>query len=168
MKTLAEDANIDNIEENDEIYDVLHDVYAPQIHAQQFNLGSDTFQPNIEDGEIDGLATLLKEAKKMLFPGARLSSLNFIVKLLHIKVLNKWSNKSLDMILNLLKDTLPERTYLPSSTYEAKKMLKDFGLGYEVIHACKYDICTICGESRYKSVVGKGKKFLKKYYDIFL
>lgn len=58
-------------------------------------------------------------------------------------------------------------------------MFKNFSLGYEVIHACKYDyflfwkeneaydMCRLCGESRYKFVIGKGKKYLRKYYDIF-
>ncbi|KAK9175032.1 hypothetical protein WN944_027037 [Citrus x changshan-huyou] len=81
----VEDANIDNIEENDEMYDILHDIYGPQIHAQQSNLGNDTVSPNMEDGEIDGIATLLSEAKKMLFLGAMLFLLKFIMKLLHIK-----------------------------------------------------------------------------------
>ena len=85
----VEDANIDNIEENDEMYDIVHGIYGPQIHAQQSNLGNDTVLPNMEDGEIDGIATLLSEAKKMLFLGAMLFLLKFIMKLLHIKVLNK-------------------------------------------------------------------------------
>ena len=30
-------------------------------------------------------------------------------------------------------------TNIPSSFYEAKRKLRDQGLGYETIHACKYD-----------------------------
>ncbi|KAA0051953.1 CACTA en-spm transposon protein [Cucumis melo var. makuwa] len=54
-------------------------------------------------------------------------------------------------------------TTIPSSFYEAKRKLRDLGLGYETIHTCKYDCvlywkelvdlqhCPICGEARYKS-----------------
>ncbi|KAL5736205.1 hypothetical protein ACOSQ2_030993 [Xanthoceras sorbifolium] len=40
--------------------------------------------------------------------GILLTSLNFIVKLMHLKVLNQWTNKSMDILLDLLKSTLPE------------------------------------------------------------
>lgn len=115
----------------------------------------------------------------MLFLGAKLSLLNFIVKLLHLKVLNKWSNKSLDLILDLLKEAFLEGAHLPNSSYEAKRMLKDLGLGNEIIHACKYDCCLfwkenesrdkcpVCGESRYKSDVDKGKKVPQKVLRYF-
>ncbi|KAA0048683.1 putative transposase [Cucumis melo var. makuwa] len=51
---------------------------------------------------------------------------------------------------------------IPSSFYETKRKLRDLGLGYETIHACKYDCvlywkefadlqhCHTCGEARYK------------------
>ena len=62
------------------------------------------------------------------------SYLNFLVKLVHIKVLNGWSNKSFDMLLELLKEALPEGTVLPGSYYASKKFLRALGLGYESIH----------------------------------
>ncbi|KAA0036797.1 acidic leucine-rich nuclear phosphoprotein 32 family member A-like [Cucumis melo var. makuwa] len=60
---------------------------------------------------------------------------------------------------------------IPSSFYEAKRKLRDLGLGYETIHACKYDCvlywkefadlqhCPTCGEARYKVNHNRGKKF---------
>ncbi|TYK00982.1 potassium transporter 19-like [Cucumis melo var. makuwa] len=51
---------------------------------------------------------------------------------------------------------------IPSSFYEEKRKLRDLGLRYETIHACKYDCvlywkefadlqhCPTCGEARYK------------------
>ncbi|KAA0055550.1 hypothetical protein E6C27_scaffold222G00230 [Cucumis melo var. makuwa] len=51
---------------------------------------------------------------------------------------------------------------IPSSFYEAKRKLRDLGLGYKTIHVCKYDCvldwkkftnlqyCPTCGEARYK------------------
>ena len=53
-------------------------------------------------------------------------------------------------------------------------MLRDFGLGYDSIHACKYDCalfwkenetldkCPVCDEPRYKFCNGKGKKIPQK------
>ncbi|KAA0042216.1 hypothetical protein E6C27_scaffold67G007270 [Cucumis melo var. makuwa] len=51
---------------------------------------------------------------------------------------------------------------IPSSSYEAKRKLRDLGLGYETIHTCKYDCvlywkefvylqhCPTCDEAWYK------------------
>ena len=47
---------------------------------------------------------LLKEAQQELYLGcSKFSKLSFIVKLFHIKVYNKWSNKSFDMLLDFLQ-----------------------------------------------------------------
>ena len=83
---------------------------------------------------------LFGEAHKVLYLGCtKFSTLTFLVKLMHIKVLNRWSNKSFDMLLELLLDAFPNGTSIPKSHYDMKKMLRDFGLGYDSIHACKYD-----------------------------
>lgn len=51
---------------------------------------------------------LLNKAERELYPGcSEFSTLSFIVHLLHLKVFNKWSNKSFDMTLTLLKKALP-------------------------------------------------------------
>jgi hypothetical protein len=52
------------------------------------------------------------------------------------------SNMGFDMLLELLKDTYPMSEKLPTSNYEAKKMVKELGLQYEKIDACKND-CVI-------------------------
>ena len=44
------------------------------------------------------------------------------------------------MLLEILKRVFPMcSTTISSSFYEAKRKLCDLGLGYETIHACKYD-----------------------------
>ena len=67
------------------------------------------------------------------------------------------------MIIDLLNDAFPHAK-LPTSFYEAKKMIKCLGLSYEKIHACPNncmlywgsdedngkDKCTTCNASRYK------------------
>ncbi|KAA0059798.1 uncharacterized protein E6C27_scaffold108G00640 [Cucumis melo var. makuwa] len=67
------------------------------------------------------------------------------------------------MLLELLRAAFPMcNSTIPSSFYEAKRKLRHLGLGYETIHACKYDCvlywkefvdlqnCPTCGEARYK------------------
>lgn len=56
---------------------------------------------------------------------------------MHVKVLNGWSNKSFNMLLELLGEAFPSLNAIPHSHYEAKKILKELGLGFESIHACK-------------------------------
>ena len=90
-----------------------------------------------------------------------MSSFNFLVKLMHLKVMHKWTNRSFDMLCELLKISHPEGNKVPNSYYDAKRKLWDIGLGYESIHMCKYDCslfwkenaladyCPICRTSRW-------------------
>ena len=82
----------------------------------------------------------MNEARNELYPVyLKNFSLNFLVKLMHIEVLNGWSNKFFDMLLELLKETFSAGTATPTSFCNAKRKLHDLGLGYESIHACKYN-----------------------------
>ncbi|KAI3472558.1 hypothetical protein Pfo_029196 [Paulownia fortunei] len=75
------------------------------------------------------------------------SAFSFLVKLMHVKVLN---------------ETFSKPNAIPSSHYKAKNMLRELGLGYESIHACKNnfilfldehegkDTCPTCKKSRFK------------------
>ena len=86
-----------------------------------------------------------------------------MVKLMHIKCINNWSNKSFNMLLELLNDVFPMCKKMPTSNYNAKKNIKDLGLHYETINACKNDFviyyeehaqasqCPVCGVSRWKA-----------------
>ena len=130
--------------------------------------------------ELGPLGLLFKDAKEALYPGCeRHSKMDFLVKLLHLKTINLWSNKSFDMLLQLIKGALPAKNTLPNSHYEAKKYMRDIGLGYIPIHACKNDCmlfwketekeenCLVCGEPRYKIAQGKGKKIPHKVLRYF-
>ncbi|KAG8364906.1 hypothetical protein BUALT_Bualt18G0047200 [Buddleja alternifolia] len=92
---------------------------------------------------------LLKKAEQELYPGcSEFSTLSFIVNLLHLKVYNKWSTKSFDMMLKLLKRALPNGETLPKSYYDAKKVLNDLGLGYIAIHAYSNTQKSVRGPTR--------------------
>lgn len=127
----------------------------------------------IDDSEqsykFDGL---FDEIKKELYLGCQsFSALNFVVKLMHLKVLNKWSNKSSDMLLKLLKEAFSEETNLSRSHYEMKTKLHNLELEYESIHVCKYDYALFLNENDLKNYpvcvesqwVDKNNKEKKKY-----
>ena len=123
---------------DDEMDDMLHDI--SRGHWDDLSSDFDGGQIHNAGNALGKFGELFDYARKDLYPGcSKYSLLLFVVKLLHLKVLNKWSNKSVTMLLELLKDSFPEGNLLPSSYYEAKKLLADIGLGYQSIHACKND-----------------------------
>lgn len=94
-------------------------------------------QRNVDIGDF---YKLVDDAGQELCPGCKdFSKLRFIVRLLHIKFLGGWSDKSFDLHLDLLKYAFPARTSLPKNYHEAKKLVKCLGLGYVSIHACEHD-----------------------------
>ncbi|XP_075084162.1 uncharacterized protein LOC142167856 [Nicotiana tabacum] len=118
---------------------------------------------------------LLEDAETELYPGCKkVLKLSFVVKLLHLKCLNHWSNKSMDALLSFFKEVLPEESFVANSFYEAKKVLCDLSLGYTKIDACRNDCilywrdyadiqaCPKCGKSRWKSEEHGGKKVAHK------
>ncbi|XP_057548101.1 uncharacterized protein LOC130826536 [Amaranthus tricolor] len=109
-----------------------------------------------------------------------MSKLSYSVKLLHLKVLNNWADKSFDSLLHLERQGYG--AYLPTSYYEAKKLIKDLGLDYYKIDACENDCilywkeheklieCPTCGLSRWKQEKegsSKGVKVSRKVLRYF-
>ncbi|KAL5580793.1 hypothetical protein UlMin_013235 [Ulmus minor] len=121
------------IHERDEMFDVLDDIISED--ADEDAVGG----PSSNEQYDDLFAALRSE----LYPGvSSFSSLNFLVKFMHLKVLNKWTNKSFDELLKLLKLAFP-KIDLVESHYEAKKLMT------------KIDTCLVCSESRWKLQSGK-------------
>ncbi|KAL5560887.1 hypothetical protein UlMin_030634 [Ulmus minor] len=145
------------IHERDEMFDVLDDIISEDAD------GDAVGGPSSNEQYDDLFAALRSE----LYPSvSSFSSLNFLVKLIHLKVLNKWTNKSFDELLKLLNLAFP-KIDLVESHYEAKKLMTKMGLGYSSIHECKNecalfwkenslkDTCPVCLESRWKLQSGK-------------
>ncbi|XP_059441766.1 uncharacterized protein LOC132174075 [Corylus avellana] len=76
------------------------------------------------------------------------------------------SNTIFSAFLNFINQLLPVNDgALPGNTYEAKRFLRDMGLGYEKIPACRnncmlfwngnkdLDLCVKCGESKWKDEI---------------
>ena len=55
---------------------------------------------------------LLDDAQRELYSGCKkFTVLSFVIMILHVKVMNKWTNKSFNMNLSVFKDALPESTH---------------------------------------------------------
>ncbi|XP_076954104.1 uncharacterized protein LOC143628377 [Bidens hawaiensis] len=115
------------------------------------------------DNEPESLKSLLEECDKPLYVGSMYNALSGLLKFQHLKGQYGWSDASFDALLGAIKDVLPLDSTIPSSIYEAKKLLKGVGLQYEKIHACENDCilfwkehkdasrCPTCGASRWKN-----------------
>ncbi|KAL5581544.1 hypothetical protein UlMin_013986 [Ulmus minor] len=134
------------VHERDEMFDVLDDIISEDAD------GDAVGGPSSNEQYDDLFAALRSE----LYPGvSSFLSLNFLVKLMHLKVLNKWTNKSFDELLKLLKLAFP-KINLVESHYKAKKLMTKMGLGYSSIYENSLkDTCPVCSESWWKLQSGK-------------
>ncbi|XP_025661460.1 uncharacterized protein [Arachis hypogaea] len=111
---------------------LLHDVFGH--HGDEGIMGlNDAVIPDgdedIADGRLhegsfdDGseFNEFLKDGNEKLHEGSKCTKLEFIIKLYHIKVLCRISDKAMTMILTLLRDTF-DGIQLPSSFYKAKQI----------------------------------------------
>ncbi|XP_050280569.1 uncharacterized protein LOC126721563 [Quercus robur] len=107
---------------------------------------------------------MVDDVDKPLYEGCtKFSIFSAIVVLFQLKTLCGWTNKSFTLLLQVLMDMLPSDAKLPKDHYEAKKIVRDLGLGYEKIHACPNDCmlfwkqnvnleaCPCCKASRWKT-----------------
>ena len=78
---------------------------------------------------------LFSEVEAELYIGCLIfPSLYFLVKLIYLKVLYKWTNKSFDSLLKLLKDTFLKENKIPGSYNDTKKWIK---IGIQIrVHSC--------------------------------
>ncbi|XP_030505429.2 uncharacterized protein LOC115720419 [Cannabis sativa] len=157
-------------EEDDEMIPIVEDFIRPTTEDVQNN--SDSFQYYDE---------LFEEIEAELYFGCHwISSLNFLAKLLHLKVRGKIPIGVFDELLKMLNLAFPKGNKIPSTYYEAKKRLKKLGLDYESIHVCEHDCCLfykehatkdacpICGTSRrITSTKANGKRVPRKVLHYF-
>jgi hypothetical protein len=64
------------------------------------------------------------------------SRFTFVIKMLHVKSYHRITNSTFSAILKILSQAFPQFNTIPKSYDEAKKMLRELGLGYESIHVC--------------------------------
>ncbi|KAJ0084421.1 hypothetical protein Patl1_29968 [Pistacia atlantica] len=82
---------------NDDMLNVLSDVCHPATSTSfkhdNMNVEADAVDEENSNNEHEPFDHLYSEAGKKLYPGCKLSALTFVVRLMHLKVLNLWSNK---------------------------------------------------------------------------
>ena len=128
-------------------------------------------EPEVVAGSAHGLDNfdaLKKAANDLLYDEAKgcekdFTLLRTVLELMRLKVRNGWSDSSFNDLLVLLKKHFPQPNSLPTSTYEAKKLICPLSLGVRKIHACvnhyilfrkEYkDLgrCPTCKSSRYNT-----------------
>ncbi|XP_075076774.1 uncharacterized protein LOC142163391 [Nicotiana tabacum] len=158
----------DDTIETDDIPPMIYDACGVTNMENMNNYQEENEEPNVHAKKF---YKLLEDSKKELYPGRKkVSKLSFVVRLLHLKSLDHWSNKSMDALLRFFKEVLPEGSFVPNSFYEAKKVLQDLGLGYTKIDVRENDCilywreyandesCPKCSKSRWKSKDTGGKK----------
>ncbi|XP_074324381.1 uncharacterized protein LOC141661296 [Apium graveolens] len=106
---------------------------------------------------------MVNTASEPIYPNnANLTTLEFVMKLLHWKNKHNCSNNGFDDLLRLIGSVLPDDHKLPENYYTVRKMIKGLNMEYEKIDACENDCmlfykehskktkCDICKEDRYK------------------
>ncbi|KAK1561427.1 hypothetical protein QYE76_018874, partial [Lolium multiflorum] len=110
------------------------------------------------------LEKMLEDHKTLLYPNCEdgQKKLGTTLELLQWKAENGTSDKGFEKLLKIIKKMLPGENVLPSSTYEAKKVVCPLGLEVQKIHACINDCilyrgeyenlnaCPVCSALRYK------------------
>jgi hypothetical protein len=116
----------------------MHDIRADDGECQVEVQAEDV--PEAVEEEIDEsimkLYNLVKDADKPLHDKTKYNKLSAIVHLYNLKYMGGLSNTIFTYFLEFLNELVPtDEPALHNSKYEAKKYLRDLGLGYEKILA---------------------------------
>ncbi|XP_020204521.2 uncharacterized protein LOC109789889 [Cajanus cajan] len=149
------DKDIEDEEDSrDDIDCLLYDTFRNVVETEGVNKGLNK--------DARKFYNLIDEAKQELYPGCKnFSTLSFIIRMYLLKCLHGWSNASFTALLELLKEAIPDLN-IPETFNKAKSMIRDLGLDYKKIHACRNDCmlywgdyendnsCRFCEASRWK------------------
>ncbi|XP_062119270.1 uncharacterized protein LOC133833022 [Humulus lupulus] len=153
-------ADVEDAEATDDLSAGLQDAFG----GPYFDIGptSDFIDNEFPRNSNDKYDALLDSVHNPLYENCtKFSVLSAVVKLMNLKVINKWTDKGFDDLLNCLKEMLPDGNHCPISYYQTRRLLSEVGLGYEQIDVCQYDcalfygenanatMCLICKSSRY-------------------
>ena len=86
---------------------------------------------------------VLDDLKQSISSGSTYSRFSFLVMLLYIKSHYRVSNNYFDALLGLLLDAFP-RSNVPKSCDEARKYIRELGLGYEST-CVQEQLCVVLG-----------------------
>nr|XP_027109172.1 uncharacterized protein LOC113729044 [Coffea arabica] len=127
-----------------DMQDLVHDVFGIPYGTNELNREGD-----IPVSDAEKFYKLIDDSQQDLYSGCKnFLKLSFIIRLLHLKCLGKMSNKIFNTLVELLREAFPKAmTNLPSSYYEAEKLMNTLGLGYEKIDACPNDCSLYWGSA---------------------
>jgi hypothetical protein len=112
---------IEESSEDDELSDLLRDLAAGLDDRGDFEDNSSTLKTC---PKLVALQKLVAENSKELFPNCKkYTQLRFLIRLLHIKLLGGWTDRSMNLLLDLLNDAFPRGPSLPKSFHEAKILM---------------------------------------------
>ncbi|XP_050368965.1 uncharacterized protein LOC126787074 [Argentina anserina] len=142
--------------------DLLVDVFRGNNPTSEQHNGEDGEPSNVRSEDQEEFLKSFKDADISLYPGSKMSKLEFLIRFFQVKCLSRMTDKGLTLMLKLFKSVLPDGETLPDSFYQAKKSITYLSLTYEKIDACPNDCmlywkkkadwknCDECGLSRYK------------------
>ncbi|KMT08055.1 hypothetical protein BVRB_6g144090 [Beta vulgaris subsp. vulgaris] len=138
---------------------LLNDIYRDVV--EEFPNGLESIGDDASP-EAKKFYKLVEDWKQELYPGCKMfSKLSFLIRLYLLKCLHGITNNGFSDILELILELIPEAK-LPKSFNEAKKIVKDLGLHYDKIDACRNDCmlywkdnevatsCHVCHAPRWK------------------
>ncbi|KAL9668106.1 hypothetical protein QQ045_002481 [Rhodiola kirilowii] len=151
----------------DPTLEMLNDAF-PFAESHEEDVEND----NMGKEAYDKYQRLLAEAHTPIYTGSDKTVLGTILSAMKVKVDNGWSDKSFNDHLRITQDLLPTPNNYPGSYSEVKRLLKNMGMGYEIIHACEYgcvlfykdykdlEHCPVCYELRYLD--GDGERMIPR------
>ncbi|CAM8937275.1 unnamed protein product [Rhodiola kirilowii] len=157
------DTRSERLDDNYRTMQFIQDTFPFRDMHETFDTGAVNEHDEVDSSSrsaYDKYCALLAEAQRPIYVGSDKTVLECILKAMKAKVENRWSDKSFNEHLELVKGVLPTENNYPGSYREVKKILKNLGLGYQIIHACEYgcvlyykehsnlDRCPVCREPR--------------------
>ncbi|XP_041994040.1 uncharacterized protein LOC121744538 isoform X1 [Salvia splendens] len=139
---------------DDDMRGLVHDAFGvpnEEGHTEEYTGAQ--MDVDYANGQAKEFYKLIDNSQQPLYEGCdKFSKLSFIIRLLHLKCIGSLNNKVFDMLLELLREAFPDAMVgLPKSYYEAEKLMKELGLGYEKIDACPNDCTLYWGENERKT-----------------
>ena len=94
----------------------------------------------VDEVDVQKYHELLKEVETTLYDRIKHSKLSSAIHLYNLKCVGGLNNKIFSSLFEFINQLLPEDDgSLSINTHKAKKYLRDMGLGYEKISACRND-----------------------------
>ncbi len=117
------------------------------------NDDDDHMDTDVDGDEQDMLHTLFAQAEIPLYKDCKYMKLDVVLSLLNMKLDGGWSDRSFTLLLESLNHWFPEDNELPTSTYQAKKLMCPMGLEVQRIHACPNNYMLFRGEGLKRNII---------------